>query len=299
MLTGQFMRRIIRSANTKEFRLCNFKKIWYDMSKYAIKDARMKVNLHTHTARCGHASGTDEEYVLAAIEAGFDTLGFSDHTPFPYSSGFSCRCAAMIMDELENYITSVRLLQEKYQDKIKILLGLECEPIPRFMSFLTELRPRLDYMILGNHGDREFEKYSGNLTTPEELWHYLEVTLSGMESGLFLYVAHPDLLLHRYPEFDEDARKISIILCREARRLNLPLEYNLTGLKNGPPEGGLGYPYHGFWEIAAQENVTAVVGVDAHQPQWLLDADINGAHKYLQELGIPVLDNPLALMQSR
>ena len=26
----------------------------------------MKANYHTHTARCGHATGTDEDYVLAA-----------------------------------------------------------------------------------------------------------------------------------------------------------------------------------------------------------------------------------------
>ena len=44
----------------------------------------MKANYHTHTARCGHATGTDEEYVLAAIEQGFDELVFSDHVPWPY-----------------------------------------------------------------------------------------------------------------------------------------------------------------------------------------------------------------------
>ncbi len=39
-------------------------------------------NLHTHTARCRHAVGTDEAYVQAAIKAGFKVLGFSDHCPF-------------------------------------------------------------------------------------------------------------------------------------------------------------------------------------------------------------------------
>ena len=46
-------------------------------------------NYHTHTSRCGHAGGTDEEYVLAAIEAGWQVLGFSDHMPWPYESGFT------------------------------------------------------------------------------------------------------------------------------------------------------------------------------------------------------------------
>ena len=49
----------------------------------------MKANYHTHTARCGHATGTDEDYVLAAIEQGFDELGFSDHVPWPYQDGYT------------------------------------------------------------------------------------------------------------------------------------------------------------------------------------------------------------------
>jgi transcriptional pleiotropic repressor len=34
-------------------------------------------NYHTHTYRCGHAIGNDEEYVLEAIGLGLQTLGFS------------------------------------------------------------------------------------------------------------------------------------------------------------------------------------------------------------------------------
>lgn len=37
-----------------------------------------KNNYHTHTTRCYHASGKDEEYVKAAIKAGIKELGFSD-----------------------------------------------------------------------------------------------------------------------------------------------------------------------------------------------------------------------------
>ncbi len=43
----------------------------------------IKANYHTHTARCGHAIGTDEEYVQTAIQAGLKTLGFSDHAAYP------------------------------------------------------------------------------------------------------------------------------------------------------------------------------------------------------------------------
>ena len=101
----------------------------------------MKVNLHTHTVRCYHAEGTDEEYVLAAMEAGFDKLGFSDHTPFPYTDGFF-NGDKMEMDQLEDYIASVEALRRQYAGEIEILLGLECEAVEEFFPFLREMRKR-------------------------------------------------------------------------------------------------------------------------------------------------------------
>ena len=31
----------------------------------------MKTNYHTHTTRCMHATGSDEDYVLSAIKGGY------------------------------------------------------------------------------------------------------------------------------------------------------------------------------------------------------------------------------------
>ena len=45
----------------------------------------MKTNYHTHTTRCHHATGSDEEFVLSAIKGGYQELGFSDHTPVSYT----------------------------------------------------------------------------------------------------------------------------------------------------------------------------------------------------------------------
>ena len=43
-------------------------------------------NLHTHTTRCHHAVGRDEQYILAAaaIEAGMKTMRFSEHMAYPH-----------------------------------------------------------------------------------------------------------------------------------------------------------------------------------------------------------------------
>jgi len=253
----------------------------------------MKVNLHTHTARCGHASGTDEEFVLAAIEAGYTKLGFSDHTPFPYDNGYVNR-TKMGMDQLEDYISSVLSLKEKYADKIEILLGLECEAVPRFFPFLQEQKDRMDYLILGNHGDWSVgDRYYGSVNTKWELHKYFASTVQAMETGMFLYLAHPDLMLGSYPEFDDTAKYLSRELCREANRLHIPMEYNLYGVLKGAKEGHLGYPYHGFWEIAAEENVPTVVAVDAHKPEHLINLDLDAAKQMLKAMGLTIVDDPM------
>ena len=60
----------------------------------------MKANYHTHTERCRHAQGTEEDYIREALKAGVSILGFSDHAPFPdHDFGFR-----MPYDELETQI---------------------------------------------------------------------------------------------------------------------------------------------------------------------------------------------------
>ena len=48
----------------------------------------MDYNFHVHTWRCSHATGTEEEYILRAIENGVRYMGFSDHVPFRCADGY-------------------------------------------------------------------------------------------------------------------------------------------------------------------------------------------------------------------
>ena len=240
-------------------------------------------NYHTHTARCRHAEGTDEEYVLAAIETGYDTLGFSDHCPWPV--------------ELDDYIASVRHLQEKYAGQIRILLGFECEYLPEYMDWLrqTAEERQLDYLIFGNHWDKA--EGGGRVypaaKTPEEVRAYVDRAIAGMETGLFCYLAHPDIVLKTYGEFDGECQRQMERLCAAAKRLNMPIEYNLWGVHLYEAEKdtiGLGYPYPPFWQIAADVGCEAVVGSDAHRVWCLKKPDwVAQAYDVLDRLGIRVL----------
>ena len=255
-------------------------------------------NYHSHTPRCQHAVGSEEAYVRQAISSGFEILGFADHSAWPYKSDFVANMR-MHIRELDGYVDTVRSLKEKYAGKIHIHLGMECEAFEEFYPWLRQIREEkgFDYFILGNHYDTSDERggqYFGACTTPESARRYLETTVSGMESGLFAYLAHPDLFLNRYPHFDREARAVSLELCRAAKALNMPLEYNLLGRRRNPgakARGCVGYTSREFWEVAAEVGNRAIIGVDAHAPADLDCADVyRQVRKELHQMGIEVLE---------
>ena len=256
-------------------------------------------NYHAHTTRCQHARGTQEEYVLQAISAGFEILGFADHSAWPYKSDFVANMR-MRLDELDGYVAEVKRLREAYAGRIRIHLGMECEAFPEFYPWLREVRAEkgFDYFILGNHYDTSDENnrgtYFGKCASHAQINRYMETTIAGMESGLFIYLAHPDLFLNRYPAFDAEAKRVCRALCETAKRLDMPLEYNLLGHRRNPGarrDGFIGYTSREFWEVAAETGNRAIIGVDAHAPE---DMDCRETYVQvranLQGMGIEVMD---------
>lgn len=81
----------------------------------------MKSNYHTHTTFCD-GKNTAEEMVLAAIEKGFVSLGFSGHSPMDYQNDW-----AMKPETVSQYIEEINRLKEKYKDKINIVCGIELD----------------------------------------------------------------------------------------------------------------------------------------------------------------------------
>ena len=248
----------------------------------------MRANYHTHTWRCNHATGTEEEYVKAAIAQEFDILGFSDHTPqlFPegYRSGFR-----MEVGELADYCAVIRNLRDRYSDSIRIPMGLEAEYYPAlFSQLIPVLRDQgVEYLLLGQHfiGNEQDQPYSGAPTGEETvLRQYCNQSMDAMQTGLFTYFAHPDLL--RFEGDDAVYRQYMRRLCQEAKSCDLPLEMNLLGLWSGR-----NYPDARFWELAAEEGCKVVLGWDAHAPEQLLKPE---AEKRLREevkrLGLNLLD---------
>lgn len=257
-------------------------------------------NYHTHTARCHHAGGTEEDYIRTAIRCGFRTLGFADHAPWAYATpGFVSRIR-MLPEELEGYVRTLRRLRAQYSGEIRLRIGLEAEYYPAYMDWLLAEKKALgiEYLIFGCHFDLTDETgiYFGRSTLPMQVRLYADRVVAGLETGAYCCLAHPDLYLNRYPALDEAAAETAHRICEAAARLNVPLEYNLAGLDQQKALAaahavGQGYTTEFFWKIAAQYPIKAIIGCDAHEPDELDRAgQIAQARADLQKLGIEVLD---------
>ena len=257
----------------------------------------MLKNYHSHTARCGHAWGTDDEFILSAIDNGYGVLGFSEHSPWPFADGYHeiDTRQRIRLEELDSYLADMQMLKQKYEGQIDIRIGLECEYFPQYFDWLKTVRPKVDYLLLGVHcadNDEHLSHYYARSTKPEQVEEYLRCTLAGMESGLFAYLAHPELCLADYPQYDDVCQEMVHSIYRKAKELDMPLEYNLYGIdKQGRGrQKGLGYPCKIFWEAAADYGCTAIIGVDAHRPVNFERQRYLNAQDYLHSLNIRLID---------
>ena len=248
----------------------------------------MLANYHTHTPRCGHAEGSEKEYIEAAIRAGIKRLGFSDHTPqdfFDYGPRY--RPIRMLPEELPGYVETLHALAALYRAQIEILTGVEAEYYPKyFPALLAMLRSNgVQYMILGQHflGNEIDEPYSGHETEDARiLERYVEQSIEALHTGLFTYFAHPDLIhfVGSPALYERQMRR----LCEAAKETDTPLEINLLGMREGRH-----YPDERFWAIAGQVGNTVVLGCDAHRPEDVRGGDeerraLDMAKKYALKL---------------
>ena len=254
--------------------------------------SQAKVNLHTHSFYCGHGAGEISDYVKEAkAEGKLSVLGFSEHCPVPDNRWPSTR---MQFDQLPLYIRDVRAsrAEENAQAKgLQILLGAECDYMPQYHSyFKDELlgKQGFDYLIGAVHFHHD--PITGAYIYPNKipdytpfLGEYVKNYIMTIESGLFLFCAHPDLYAYNTPwSADLKAAAKDIIQC--AKEHDTILEVNGNGLRKGLAQiGGVlrhKYTIPEFWEMALDAGVRICCNSDAHAPKELpIDNCLEFAHK--------------------
>ena len=160
---------------------------------------------HTHTARCGHAVGRDEEYVEAALVAGLSAIAVTDHLPFYWlpREEHDLRLA-MAPEELPRYVEAVLALKERYRGRIEVLLGIEADFVEGREELLEAELARYPFdVVLGSEhwldgwcvdDPSSIPRYRQGQGEVDRIWaRYAGAAIAAARSALFDVLTHLDL----------------------------------------------------------------------------------------------------------
>jgi len=225
----------------------------------------MIVDLHNHTPLCNHAEGEIEEYIEAAIARETKIFGFSDHAPMDFDPAYR-----MKFEDMQEYEAKVKNAQQKYKDKITILLGYEVDYLPGHMDKRV-LEADVDYLI----GSVHFLEGWG-FDNPEFLakwkeqdvdavWQkYFDTIETMAKSNLFDIVGHLDLIkvFNFMPNKDiVSIAKNALIAIKES---GMVLEINVAGYRKPVKEA---YPSLSLLQEAYKLEIPITLASDAHKPE--------------------------------
>lgn len=239
-------------------------------------------NYHAHSKWCRHGEGDVEDIILKAIDSGYTEFAISEHVPYPIDLG-----GRILLSELDDFIRELDFVKDKYKNKISILKGLECEYFEEYHDHYTFLQNKynLDFLCLGQHFEKiNMKKNFFLVSNNEDILSYEKHLIKGMKSGLFSFVAHPDLYLNSI-NFNEQAKKTAKNILRTAEELNIPLEINANGIRYKR-----GYPSKEFWKESLNFNITTLINSDSHFLNEIYDNNIKKAYEEAKKLNINITE---------
>ncbi len=266
----------------------------------------LKYNYHTHMKYCNHAKGDVIDYVKEAHSLGYIELGMSDHAPIPLNSMTKEEwehnyCSEnMTLEIFEKYLDEIEDAQEKFKD-MKVFKGLESEYLEDHNIWYQNLRNKLDYMILGLHFFKDpdtgkvLDTYQD--MNNKTIYNYYQNMENAIKSGLFDYIAHPDLFLFKYNGndvsiFDKDCEIVTRKICELSLKYDIPLEMNVNGIRFATDMNDINkwrYPNIKFWNIASEyKNLKVVIGLDAHDVSLFHSENIEKVMNLAKSLGINI-----------
>ncbi|GAA6425783.1 PHP domain-containing protein [Dielma fastidiosa] len=257
---------------------------------------KQNFNLHTHTARCGHACGLDIQYISCAKEAGIDLLGFSEHIPYVEMRLPECR---MFYEQKEEYISSIRRLQNELHGWIDIKVGYEIEYLENHYEYLMQMKKDCDYMILGQHCKYIGYEYDCCCTDEDVLIYAMQIE-KALAKGFITYVAHPDYYMLGRRSFNLVCAEAAHRIAKASIDYDVPLEINLNGFHYGKKFYQMGsqiverypYPFREFWEIISEYGCKVLYGYDAHTPIAFLETDrLDKADEILKGVPLNFIDS--------
>lgn len=225
---------------------------------------------HLHTPLCGHAVGEPLEYAEAAVEAGLEEIGFSDHAPFVH---YEDPGITMNIKQLPEYYRLMEDVRKKYSNCLRVKIGIEADFVPGYEDKTQAILDDYpyDYVIGSVHfikdwgfdNPEEFERWSDK--DVDQVYHdYFTLLRQSAQSGMYDIMGHVDLVKkfgHRsISDISDEVRKTAQVF----KECGVAIEINTSGLRKPVKEI---YPSLDNLKIYADVGVSLIFGSDSHDPK--------------------------------
>ena len=252
-----------------------------------------KQSLHTHSVFCD-GKNTLEQMVVAAIEKGFDSIGFSAHSYVEEIGEYS-----MQEKDTDAYKAEAARLQKCYGDRIRIFCGMEKD------NYATVSTDGYDYLlgsvhIIRHNGDVLFVDWSADRVRDQIKKHfggdsiayakaYYDTVRELPNYGTFDILAHydlvtkfseqePDLIDTNHPEYRAAAIATLESLVGKVKYFEVNTGAISRGYRTTP------YPAPFLLKEMKRLGFGAVISSDCHDCNFL-DCGYDLAAKLLKEAG--------------
>ena len=256
---------------------------------------------HSHCTFCD-GKAPAEEFVKAAIEAGFHSYGVSSHSPLPFDTRWS-----LSKGDVEAYLREMERLKKQYAGQIELYVGLEIDYLNDGWGPANDYFQRmpLDYRIGSVHlvtngetgemmdMDGSFDDFRENFRNVyhDDLKHlvrdYFRSSARMVELGGFDFVAHLD-------KISMNGSLVEPMLTEQAWYNELLREYLQLIAEKGVmvevntkayTKKGLMFPNVKYFKWLKELNIPVMVNSDAHLPQ-LVNDNRELAFRLLRDAGI-------------
>lgn len=240
-------------------------------------------NYHTHTRWCKHAVGEIDDYIETAIAAGLKELAITEHVP--HEDNHDPR--RLQWEEFPAYDAALNDAITKYEGKIKIYKGWECEFYKTSLEAYDQFAKDYGYelFVLGQHrsgANREIDHFASK--GKREIQIYADEVCEALETRRFHFLAHPDLYMVGYSEWDDYARGVANQIFEVCQALDIPVEINANGLRDGRE-----YPDRRVFELSKRYDLRYLINTDAHDPAHMVGRPVELAEAFAKDLGIKVM----------
>jgi histidinol-phosphatase (PHP family) len=249
-------------------------------------------NLHTHTT-FSDGKNSPEEMIERALELGFCSLGFSDHSETAFDPWY-----CMAKEDYLPYREKILEVKKQYEDRIPVFLGME-------KDLYSQIDPEdYEYIIGSVHYVSAFGEYHSIDGSPENQLAFFEKAGEGGRLELakryydavvthaqlfpFQIQGHFDLITKFgfYDDENEEYRRVALEALDEVLAIVPFIEINSGAIARG--RRTVPYPSRFLLERICKKGGRVILSSDCHFKEYL-DENFDSEVELLKEIGFSSL----------